>query len=121
MSEETRRIRAEAIAAANIEIEKLRGEIVVLEDCIVQINYRIPPELPEDHAWRLAQLDPIQRGLIEITEMMFQRNLEHELAEHNSFIDNLEFCKGTEWKVNTKLQVNYPNNFTIGPLKEEPQ
>ena len=121
MSEETRRIRAEAQAVADIEIGTIQDTIAKLEETIAEIQRGVPSELPEDHEWRLAQLDPVSRHLVKFAEEMFRKAAIQEVEQRNSFLDAMKYAEGTEWKVNTKLQVKYPSNFSIGPLKEEPK
>jgi len=119
MSEETRRARQALIDSIEQETELLRGEISTLEDRIEEMQRRVPRELPEDREWRLAQLDPVQRKLIEIAEKLFHDSVIRQFEEKLNFLEDVTFIDGTQWKVNPKLKINYPNNFTITTPKRE--
>ena len=113
MSEETRRIRAEAQAAADIEISTIQETIAILEETIEKIQRGVPLELPEDHEWRLAQLDPISRHLVELSEKMFREAALHEIEQQCHFLTNMKFVEGTQHKVGTQLRIRLPNDYVV--------
>jgi chromosome segregation ATPase len=123
MTEETRQLRAAAIAKADTKIEGLRDEITALEGLIEEIQRKVPPELPDDREWRLSQLSEPERKLIReattlrsrIAERLFHESLARISEEQDELIRSLEYVEDPQWKVGTQLRIKFPKDFKVEP------
>ena len=120
MSEETRRQRLIAQAEADLKIEALQDQILALENAIERLQRDVPRELPEDREWRLEQLSPIQRELVEMTEIMFQRNIEQQAEAFLRQSQDITFAQGSQWKIGTQLRIKLPESYAAIPFKKDP-
>jgi hypothetical protein len=121
MTEETRRTRAAVAAEANTKIEALYEEISRIEDQISEIRSGIPVELPDDREWRLSQLNPTQRSLVELTEKMFREAVKREIAHCEQTLVDIGFMEGPQWKIGTNLKIKLPESYSVTTPPKEPR